>query len=76
MSEADVIFRLSVQTARFTAAMGMFSRMIGYEVLPAMQKMNALLKTWHQTWPGMPYTVPSIWDPKQMIAAKFREVER
>ena len=67
MSEADVVVRLSVETARLTAALNAFSRMIGYEVLPVLQRLNVVLKAWYQTRPGMPYTGPSLWEPEQMI---------
>jgi hypothetical protein len=70
VSEADTVVRLSIETARFTAALAAFSRTIGYEVLPAMQKLNAALEAWHRTWPGMLYTGPSPWNPEQMIGAR------
>ncbi len=51
-----------------TANIDKMARDIAQLLMPAMEKLNAALRAWWRTYPGMPYTAPSQWDAEQMKA--------
>jgi hypothetical protein len=67
VSEAEMTVRLSAEIAEWSAGMERLSRIIGELVTPAVMKLGAALAEMYRTWPGMPYTGPSLWGPEQMI---------
>lgn len=63
---------LAEQTAALDLAIRQFGDLIRDQLLPALQPLVEEMRRIWESWPGMPYTSPSLWDADQMRSDRGR----
>jgi len=68
MSITGLVVEMTARTAELEAAIRGVQETLAARLLPVVEETVRWLREWYASYPGMPYTAPSLWDADQMIA--------